>query len=82
MRIALIARGSHMPGFVRYGHIYGFVYKRDRIWENSYGICTRFQCAFLVAQINIYQSPDFVIYMSNYPSNLPSSTEASRAIQR
>ena len=37
----------------------------DRIWENPpYGICARFaQCAFLVAQVEICQSPDFVIYM-------------------
>ena len=37
--------------------------------------------ARLVAKVKICQSPDFVIYMSNNPSsNLPSSTEASRAI--
>ena len=43
----------------------------DRIWENPpYGIPTRFvQCAFLVAQVEICQSPDFVIYMSNNPSS-------------
>ena len=43
----------------------------DRIWENPpYGIHTRFaQCAFLVAQVQICRSPDFVIYMSNNPSN-------------
>ena len=43
----------------------------DRIWENPpYGIRARFaQCAFLVAQVQICQSPDFVIYMSNNPSN-------------
>ena len=42
-----------------------------RIWENpAYGIRMRFaQCAFLVAQVEICQSPDFVIYMSNNPSN-------------
>ena len=34
------------------------------------GSCARFaQCAFLVAQVQICQSPDFVIYMSNNPSN-------------
>ena len=27
------------------------------------------QCAFLVAQVEICQSPDFVIYMSNNPSS-------------
>ena len=27
------------------------------------------QCTFLLAQVKIYQSPDFVIYMSNNPSN-------------
>ena len=53
----------------------------DRIWENPpYGIRVRF--AFLVAQVEICRSPDFIIYMSNNPSNLPSSTEANRAIQR
>ena len=43
----------------------------DRIWENPpYGICARFaQCAFLAAQVEICQSPDFVIHMSNNPSN-------------
>ena len=43
----------------------------DWIGENSpYGICARFTyCAFLVAQVEICQSPDFVIYMSNNPSN-------------
>ena len=43
----------------------------DWIWENPpYGIRTRFaQCVFLVAQVEICQSPDFVIYMSNNPSN-------------
>ena len=43
----------------------------DRIWENPlYGICARFaQCAFLVAQVEICQSPDFVIYMSYNPSS-------------
>ena len=43
----------------------------DRIWENPlYGIRARFaQCAFLVAQVQICQSPDFVIYMSNNPSS-------------
>ena len=48
-----------------------FVSKCDRIWENPpYGICARFaQCAFLVAQVEICQSPDFVIYMSNNPSS-------------
>ena len=42
----------------------------DRIWENPpYGIRARFAlCAFLVAQVEICQSPDFVIYMSNNPS--------------
>ena len=42
----------------------------DRIWENPpYAIRVRFaQCAFLVAQVQIYQSPDFVISMSNNPS--------------
>ena len=46
-------------------------YKCDRNWENPpYGICARFaQCALLVAQVEICQSPDFVIYMSNNPSN-------------
>ena len=35
-----------------------------------YGIRMRFaQCVFLVAQIKICQSPDFVIYMSNNPSS-------------
>ena len=37
----------------------------DRIWENpQYGIRVRFaQCAFLVAQVEICQSPDFVIHV-------------------
>ena len=37
----------------------------DRIWENPpYGIRARFaQCAFLVAQVEICQSPNFVIYI-------------------
>ena len=45
--------------------------KCDRIWENPpYGIRARFaQYAFLVAKVEICQSPDFVIYMSNNPSN-------------
>ena len=30
---------------------------------------SRKSCAFLVAQVQICQSPDFVIYMSNNPSN-------------
>ena len=49
--------------------IYFFIY--DRIWENPpYGIRARFaQSAFLVAQVEICQSPDFVIYMSNNPSS-------------
>ena len=35
-----------------------------------YGICARFaQCAFLVAQVKICESPDFVIYISNNPSS-------------
>ena len=58
----------------------------DRIWKSPpYGIRARFaQCAFLAAHIeNNCQSPEFVIYVSNNPSsNLPSSTEASRAIRR
>ena len=43
----------------------------DRIWENPpYGIRARFaQCAFLVAQVLICESPDFVIYISNNPSS-------------
>ena len=43
----------------------------DRIWENPpYGIRTQFaQCAFLVALVEICQSPDFVTYMSNNPSS-------------
>ena len=43
----------------------------DRIWENPpYAIRARFaQCAFLVAQVQICQSPDFVISMSNNPSS-------------
>ena len=43
---------------------YKNIYMCDRIWENPpYGIRTRFaQCAFLVAQVEICQSPDFVIY--------------------
>ena len=43
----------------------------DRIWENPpYGIRARFaQCAFLVAQVEICESPDFVIYISNNPSS-------------
>ena len=42
----------------------------DRIWENPpYGIRAQFaQCAFLVAQVEICQSPDFVMYMLNNPS--------------
>ena len=36
----------------------------------GFGIRARFaQCAFLVAQVEICQSPDFVIYMSNNPSS-------------
>ena len=47
------------------------IYICDRIWENPpYGIRARLaQCAFLVAQVEICQSPDFVIYMSNNPSS-------------
>ena len=43
----------------------------DWIWENPpYGIRARFvQCAFLVAQVEIYRSPNIVIYMSNNPSD-------------
>ena len=43
----------------------------DRLRENlAYGIRALFaQCAFLVTQVEIYQSPDFVIYMSNNPSS-------------
>ena len=53
----------------------------DWIWENPpHGIRARFaQCAFLVfslvvvvvvvAQVEIYQSPDFVIYILNNPPN-------------
>ena len=46
-------------------------YKCDRIWENPpYGIRAQFaQCAFLVAKVEICQSPDFVIYVSNNPSS-------------
>ena len=46
--------------------------KCDRIRENPpYGIRARFaQCTFLVAQVEICRSPDFVIYMSNNPSSL------------
>ena len=42
----------------------------DHLRENlAYGIRALFaQCAFLVAQV-VCQSPDFVIYMSNNPSN-------------
>ena len=40
----------------------------DQIWENPlYGIRTRF--AFLVAQVEICRSPDFVIHISNNPSS-------------
>ena len=48
----------------------GQSYICDQIWENSlYGIRARFaQWAFLVAQVEICQSPDFVIYMSNNPN--------------
>ena len=43
----------------------------DRLRENpAYGIRVLFvQYAFLVAQVEICQSPDFVIYMSNNPPN-------------
>ena len=43
----------------------------DRLRENpAYGIRALFaQYAFLVAQVEICQSPDFVIYMSNNPSS-------------
>ena len=42
----------------------------DRIWENPYGIHAWFMmCAFLVARVEICQSPDFVIHMSNNPSS-------------
>ena len=43
----------------------------DRTWENPpYGIRARFaQFAFSVAQVEICQSPDFVMYMSNNPSS-------------
>ena len=35
-----------------------------------YGIRARFaQCVFLVAQVEMFQSPDFVTYMSNNPSS-------------
>ena len=45
--------------------------KCDRIWENPpYGIRARFaQCAFLVAPVEICQSPDFLIYILNNPSS-------------
>ena len=48
-----------------------YMYICDRIWENSpYGIRARFaQCAFLVAQVEICQSPEFVVYISNNPSS-------------
>ena len=51
----------------------------DRIWENPpYEIRARFtQCAFLVAQVQICQSPDFVISMSNNPSS-----NCSRCLRR
>ena len=43
----------------------------DRLRENrAYGIRALFaQYAFLVAQVEICQNPDFVIYMSNNPSS-------------
>ena len=35
-----------------------------------YGVWARFvQCVYLVAQVEICRSPDFVIYISNNPSN-------------
>ena len=38
--------------------------------DPPYGIRERFaQCTFLVAQVEICQSPDFFIYMLNNPSN-------------
>jgi predicted RNA methylase len=45
--------------------------KCDQIWENPpYGIRARFaQSTFLVAQVEICQSPHFVIYMSSNPSS-------------
>ena len=47
----------------------------------GFGIRVRFvQCALLVAQVEICQSPDFVIDMSNNPSYCWSSPEASHAI--
>ena len=51
--------------------IYSDTLKCDRLRENpAYGIRALFaQCAFLVAQSEICQSPDFVIYMSNNPSS-------------
>ena len=59
-----------MPYFVSLSSSMLVSYICDRIWENPpYGICVRFaQCLFLVAQVEICQSPDFVIYMSNNPS--------------
>ena len=39
-------------------------------YNPPYGICMRFAlCAFLVAQVQICRSPDFVIYMLNDPSS-------------
>ena len=48
-----------------------FIIICDRLRENpAYGIRALFaQYAFLVAQVEICQSPDFVIYMSNNPSS-------------
>ena len=58
----------------------------DRIWENPlYGIrVIRAMRVFsLVAQVEIYQSPDFLSYTSRITLLLlPPSTEASRAIRR
>ena len=62
--IAIIARESHMPGFLKSGHIC------DRLRENpAYGINAQVaQCAFLVPQVKNCQTSDFVISMSNNPS--------------
>ena len=53
------------------GGVHVQMYMCDRLRENpAYGIRTLFaQCAFLVARVEICQSPDFVIYMSNNPSS-------------
>ena len=76
--MSLVSARGHLNithGSYPYGRLPGvcmlYVYICDHLRENpAYGIRALFaQCAFLVAQLEICQSPDFVIYMSNNPSS-------------